>query len=92
MEAITRLVGEVMPVFEDWLRETVREEMIKTLEADRQKAKPERMLTRDEVCKMLHISKPTLWQKTKSGEIECVKVGRRVLYKEGTIKKWLMED
>ena len=91
MEAITRLMGEVMPVFEDWLRETVREEMIKTLEADRQKAKPERMLTRDEVCMMLHISKPTLWQKTKGGEIECVKVGRRVLYRESTVKKW-MED
>ena len=91
MEGITNFVGEILPIFENWLRATVREEMIKTLDADRQKAKPETMLTRDEVCKMLHISKPTLWQKTKGGEIECVKVGRRVLYKESVIKKW-MED
>ena len=83
------MVAEVLPVFENWLRVTVRDEMLKTLAADRAQAKPENMLTREEVCELLHISKPTLWLKTKNGEIECVRVGRRVLYSESSIKKYM---
>lgn len=83
------MVTEMLPILENWLRAAVRDEMSKTLEADRLKAKPERNYSRDEVCAMLHISKPTLWQKTKSGELECVRVGRRVLYSESTIKKYM---
>lgn len=89
MEGITNFVGEILPIFENWLRATVRDEMLKTLEADRLKAKPERNYSRDEVCAMLHISKPTLWQKTKSGEIEATRIGRRVLYSESSIKKYM---
>ena len=89
METITTMVAEVLPIFENWIRAAVRDEMSKTLEADRAKAKPDRMLTRDEVCAMMHISKPTLWAKTKDGEIECVRVGRRVLYSESSIKKYM---
>lgn len=83
------MVAEVLPIFENWLRATVRDEMLKTLATDRAKAKPEKMLSREEVCEILHISKPTLWAKTKDGEIECVRVGRRVLYAESTIKKYM---
>ena len=83
------MVAEVLPIFENWIRAAVRDEMLKTLEADRLKAKPERNYSRDEVCAMLHISKPTLWSKTKNGELECVRVGRRVLYSESTIKKYM---
>ena len=89
METITTMVAEVLPIFENWLRATVRDEMLKTLATDRALAKPEKMLTRDEVCEILHISKPTLWTKTKNGELECVKAGRRVLYSESAIKKYM---
>ena len=89
MDTLTTIVAEVLPIFENWLRATVRDEMLKTLAADRAQAKPESMLTREEVCELLHISKPTLWLKTKNGEIECVRVGRRVLYAESTIKKFM---
>ena len=89
METITTMVAEVLPIFENWIRSAVRDEMLKTLEADRAQAKPEKMLTREEVCEILHISKPTLWQRTKKGKIECVRVGRRVLYAESTIKKYM---
>ena len=91
METISSLVGEILPVFETWLRATVRDEMQRTLEADRQKAKPERNYSRDEVCALLHISKPTLWQKTKNGEIEATHIGRRVLYSETAVKRFLGE-
>lgn len=87
MEKIARIVGEILPVFEQWLRATVRDEMQKTLEADREKAKPQRNYSREEVCQLLHISKPTLWAKTKSGEIEATHVGRRVLYSESEVKR-----
>ena len=89
MDTITTMVTEVLPIFENWLRATVRDEMLKTLAADRAQAKPENMLTREEVCELLHISKTTLWLKTKNGEIECVRVGRRVLYSESSIKKYM---
>lgn len=83
------MVTEVLPIFETWIRAAVRDEMLKTLAEDRAQAKPENMLTREEVCDLLHISKPTLWLKTKQGDIECVRVGRRVLYAESTIKKYM---
>lgn len=91
MEKISSLVGEILPVFENWLRNTVRDEMERTLEAEREKARPERNLTRDEVCNLLHISKPTLWKKTKQGEINAITIGRRVLYAESEVKRYLEE-
>ena len=80
---------DFLQIVEEWLRATVKDEMAKALEADREKAKPEKMLTREEVCAMLRCSKPTLWQRTKAGEIEAIHIGRRVVYKESEIKKYL---
>ncbi|MBO5631935.1 MAG: helix-turn-helix domain-containing protein [Aeriscardovia sp.] len=91
MEEIKNVMGAMLPVFENWLRNTVRDEMEKTLEAEREKARPERNLTRDEVCNLLHISKPTLWKKTKQGEINAITIGRRVLYAESEVKRYLEE-
>ena len=81
----------MLPIFEEWLRAAVRDEMQRTLEADRQKAKPEKMLTRDEVCNLMHISKVTLWEKTKNGTIEATHIGRRVLYTESEVKRFMKE-
>lgn len=86
---ITTLAAEVLPVFEEWLRRTVRDEVTNALQADRNAARPEKMLTRDEVCAILRISKPTLWEKTKTGKISCVRNGRRVLYKESVVKNYM---
>lgn len=87
MENVSTLIGEVMPMLAEWLRETISQEVAKALEADRAKQKPEKMFTRDEVCALLGISKPTLWARTKAGDLRCTKVGRRVLYKESDIKQ-----
>ena len=74
-----------------FLRLCVSDEVRKTLDEERQKVKPERNLTRDEVCNLLHISKVTLWKKTKQGEISAITIGRRVLYAESEIKRYLEE-
>ena len=87
MEGIKDLLWELCPVFERWLRTTLQEEVIKAIETERQKAKPAKNYTRDEVCRIAHISKPTLWKKTKDGEIDAIKVGRRVLYSESEVKR-----
>ena len=79
----------MMPAVENWLRKAVREEVANALEADRQQAKPEKMYSREEVCELLHISKPTLWVKTKNGEIPATHVGRRVLYSQSAINKYV---
>lgn len=92
MEEIKNVMGAMLPVFENWLRNTVRDEMDRTLEAEREKARPERNLTRDEVCNLLHISKPTLWKKTKQGEISAITIGRRVLYAESEVRRVLSEN
>ena len=82
-------MANVLPVFENWLRATVRDEMEKSLEADRAKAKPEKMLTRREVCNLLGISLPTLWKRVKNKELTPVHIGRRVVFKESEIKKFV---
>lgn len=74
---------------QDWISTTIRDEVEKALEADRQKLKPCKQFSRDEVCEMLKISKPTLWAKTKAGEIRATHIGRRVLYDEAEIKRFL---
>lgn len=89
MEKFNLLVKEFLPIVQDWIRTTISEEVEKALEADHQKQKPSKQFSRDEVCKMLNISKPTLWTKTKSGELKATHIGRRVLYDEAEINRFL---
>ncbi|MBR4920343.1 MAG: helix-turn-helix domain-containing protein [Prevotella sp.] len=89
MREVTMFVQEVLPVFENWIRTTISDEVSKVLEADRQKQKPSKKYTRKEVSKMASISLPTLWQKTKNGEINATHIGRRVLYDEAEVKRFL---
>ncbi len=92
MEEIKNVMGAMLPVFENWLRNTVRDEMERTLEAEREKARPERNLTRRETCELLHVSLPTLWKMTKQGEINAITIGRRVLYAESEVRRVLSEN
>ena len=89
MEDITALWAALAPTFENWLRSTIKDEVSKALEADRQKQQPCRQYSRDEVCQMLNISKPTLWNVTKSGKLNATRIGRRVVYDEVEIKRFL---
>ncbi len=83
------LLYQVLPIVENWLRDTVRDEMERALVADREKQQPEKMIDREKVAKLLGISLTTLWSKTKSGQINCKHIGRRVLYPESEIKRLL---
>ncbi len=69
------------------LTEVVRAAVRAELEAAAEREKPKKLLSRDEVCELLGISKPTLWQKTKSGEINATHIGRRVLYSQEEVKR-----
>ena len=85
------LFSEALPFVETWLRGVVSDEVRKTLDEERQKAKPERNLTRDEVCELLKVSKVTLWKLTKEKKINAITIGRRVLYAESEVKRYLEE-
>lgn len=86
---LNSLLAEALPVAESWLRQVIRDEVRRTLQEERQKARPERYLSRDEVCKMIGISKVTLWKKTDDGLIKATKVGRRVTYAESEVKRFM---
>lgn len=86
---LTNLLSEMLPGVENWLRGVVSDEVRRTIEDERQKARPERYLSRDEVCQLIGISKPTLWKKTKDGEIKATTVGRRVTYAESEVKRFM---
>ena len=86
---LNNLLAEALPVAESWLRGVIRDEVRRTIEEERQKARPERYLARDEVCQLIGISKPTLWKKTKDGEIKATTVGRRVTYAESEVKRFM---
>ncbi len=87
---ISLFVG-IVPTIEKWLRDTVNDEVTKALEADHKKQRPNKQFSREEVCQLLNISKPTLWQKTKSGEIRAIKIGRRVLYDEAEVNRFIKQ-
>lgn len=45
----------------------------------------EELLTREEVCQFLNITKTTLWKLTKKGEYKSYGVGNRILYKKSEL-------
>lgn len=72
-------------------REIVREEVTKAIDDARKQERPEKMYTRGEVCQLLHITMPTLWRRVKEGKIIAAKNGRRVLFSESEIKRYVKE-
>lgn len=86
---MTELLNDFLPIVENWLRTAVRDEVKKALEDQQQKARPTRMYTREEVCRLAHITLPTLWQRVKDGKITPTKNGRRVLFSEDEVKQFI---
>jgi len=50
----------------------------------------EKLLTIDELAKVLSVKKSTIYQWVHLGLIPHVKVGRLLRFKEGSIQKWLI--
>lgn len=45
----------------------------------------EQIMTRNEVCELLNITKSTLWKRTKTGKLQSYGQGRRVYYKRSEV-------
>ena len=88
---MTEVLNQLLPYVETWLRTAVRDEVLKALDEEREKAKPQRLYTREEVCRMAHITLPTLWARVNDGKITPTKNGRRVLFTEEEVKRFLGE-
>ena len=52
---------------------------------------PDELLTRAETASLLRINLATLWSWSKSGKIESVGIGNRVLYRRSSINKALIK-
>jgi len=50
-----------------------------------------RLLNKKDVCKLLLISEPTLNRLLRAGRIRPVKIGRRVLFEEEEIERFIEE-
>lgn len=78
----------------DELRQVITEIVEGICDRNRQNEVPsveeDEWLTRDEVCKMLHITYTTLWRKEEEGTITKHKMGRRNLYSKKEIESLLV--
>tara|TARA_R110000868_G_scaffold77551_21_gene221971 strand:- start:4536 stop:4820 length:285 start_codon:yes stop_codon:yes gene_type:complete len=50
---------------------------------------PDILLTRDDVCKLLHIDPSTLWHWQNKGKVKCYAIGNRRYYKRSEIMESL---
>lgn len=74
------------------LEEVIRAEVKEALHAVlMQESNPDQMLTQEQARKLLGISRVTLWQWCKNGEIPYYQISRRILFKKSelmaTLKK-----
>lgn len=77
-----------MPIIVDFTLDDIRRVVDEALSQHRAQGSgdPGRLLTRDEVCRMCHISKPTFHSWVNKGAIEVQKVGRRTLVKAESLE------
>lgn len=73
---------EVSSVMESWLDKKIKQER-------EDKANEETMLTINEVVSKYKVCRSTVYNKTKSGEIPCSRIGSRVLIRKTDIEKAL---
>ncbi len=65
---------------------------LETLKRNFEKPNTNKLLTREETCKKLTISKSTLWKWTKEEKIPCHRIGNRVYYKLDEIQACLTKS
>ena len=82
-----QIVLSPIPLVEllEGLRSIVKSEM----EISQKAALDEKLYTEDEVCKLLKVSKVTLWNYKNEGKIKPCRIGRRVYYKHAELMESL---
>lgn len=80
-----------MPIIVDFTLEDIRRVIDEALSQHEAKEieMPEKLLTRDEVCRICHISKPTFHAWVNKGAIEILKIGGRTLVKADSLESAL---
>jgi len=91
MEETKKILEQILPVFESWLRTTVSDEVNKALQADREKRLYMKRYTREEAAEMLGVCLSTLWAWTREGKINAVKVGNKPMYTKEEIDRVLQK-
>lgn len=76
------------PEFEKALEDIVDKVLDRRFEPLKKKYE-EKLVTRDEVLKVLKISAPTLWRMEQRGDLIPVRIGRKVMYKESEITRMI---
>lgn len=68
------------------LRELLKSDLLEVLnQGINQKPKPTKLLSVDDACDFLHVSKPTLHLWTNNGTVKAHRIGSRKLYKESEL-------
>lgn len=88
-QKIMSLFIPLYSAIKDDLQQMIRDELWQAMNRFDAVKKPERMYTRAEACAILHITTTTLWSLTKNGYIKSIKSGKRVLYSETDMNKYL---
>lgn len=80
---------EVFEFLGEEVRRITREEIREALKDA--KNEPQKMYTRIEACKVLHITQPILWRWERENRIKGQRVGRRVLFSTEEINRLIHE-
>ena len=89
------MIGNLILLQKDDLREVIAEAMESIAGRDRQSDKPTKeeggYYTRDELCDYLHITYTTLWRMEKRGIIHAHRIGRRCLYDKAEVQQLMSQ-
>ena len=86
---------KIILMSEEELRELINVAVVNAFEdaklAEKQKAKTEELLTRDQVCKILKISMSSLTRRVSDGSMKCYKIGARSFFKASELNGVLIK-
>lgn len=77
--------GELLSKFGELLGERLR-----PLVNAKQRTQSNPLITIAQACEMLHVSRSTLYRLISSGDVPCLKAGRRVLFRQNAIENLLI--
>lgn len=89
-ELVVVPMSKLVQTIQDTVNGTMEKWLDKKIQQEREdKANEETMLTINEVVSKYKVSRSTVYNKTKSGEIPCSRIGSRVLISKADIEKAL---